>query len=111
LPRARARAETSAKTAVPIPPLPPGRDDRDVAPREVGDRLDERARDGLVTQPGDEVGQGVVRLEVEAEVLDLGMRLRGDEAPDVDHRLEIGVGLGRRNRELRELECVHVMSS
>jgi hypothetical protein len=50
-------------------------------------------------------------FEVVAQILDRRPCLRRDEGTDVDHRLEIGVRLDRRDRELRELVCMHVMSS
>jgi hypothetical protein len=71
------------------------RHDGDVGPREVVVRLDEAACDGLVADPPDDVAQTFGRLEVEAKVLDLRMRLGSDEAPDVDHGLQVRVRADR----------------
>ena len=86
-------------------------DDGDVGGRDRAPGLDEGAGDRLLVNPRDEVVELLLGVEVVAQVLDGRMSLGRDEAADVDHHLEIGIGLGRRDRELRELVCVHVMSS
>ena len=88
-----------------------GGDDRDVAGRDRAPRLDEGAGDGLVAEPGDEVAQVRLCLEVVAQVLDRGgasgvTRRQTWTIASRSESVSAGV-IGK----LRELVCVHVMSS
>jgi hypothetical protein len=86
-------------------------DDGDVAHGVQSPRLDESARDRLLADACDQVGEPVLGLEVEAQDLHSRVTLRRHQAADVDHRLEVGVRRRRRDRELRKLELLHVISS
>jgi hypothetical protein len=78
----------------------------------LGRALDETASDRLVGQPGDEEDQpSCGRVSGMPEVGDLRAGVGIDDLPDGDQRLEILVGLGRRDDELRQLGCVHWLSS
>jgi len=79
---------------------PLGGHDGNVACRHRRRRLEEPAGNRPCVHARDEVGQLLVRLEVEAEILRGGPRLGRGKPADVDHRVEVGVCLRRRDREL-----------
>jgi len=108
--RARASRDLGEHRRADAPPAVL-REHRDVGERQARPRLDEPAGDRRIADAGDEVRKIGLRVEVVPKARDSRPGLRRDEPSYVDHRLEIGVGLGRRDRELRELECRHGVSS